>query len=270
MSKKRSTNLTRQLSQRSRGRRQALAAQTRLAETKSRLRNDPVPDMRLESRTTSSLNAPPRNVRQINQAHVAEIAEAIERLGFANPILITEEGQILDGVSRWEAAKVLGIDEIPCLVLRDASPKQIRMLRIALNRLGEKGQWELEELRIEMEELKLEDEPITILGFDTPELDQIMVVDGPPDARLNNVPLPTMHGPAVAREGDVWHLGRHRLACADATRPESYRLLFWDSPGPARAMFTDPPYNIQIGGFAVGRGGAGTPGVCDGLRRDDG
>ena len=57
----------------------------------------------------------------------------------------------------------------------------------------------------------------------------------------------------MSRLGDIWKLGRHRLICADATKPSSFVRLFADA-SPARAVFTDPPYNIKIDGFAVGAG----------------
>jgi DNA modification methylase len=56
----------------------------------------------------------------------------------------------------------------------------------------------------------------------------------------------------VTRPGDVWSIGRHRLICGDATVPKTYERLL----GKARAqmVFTDPPYNVPIGGHVCGLG----------------
>src|SRR3977135_3875462 len=70
-----------------------------------------------------------------------------------------------------------------------SNPKQ-RLLRVALNRLGENGAWSLEDLKVEFEELIVEQTPIEISGFSAPEMDQILLGDDPPPHEL--VPLP--HG----------------------------------------------------------------------------
>ena len=57
-----------------------------------------------------------------------------------------------------------------------------RTLRLALNRLSEKGQWDLTELKIEFEELILTDTPIEISGFSLEQIDQIVLSDEPEGA----------------------------------------------------------------------------------------
>ena len=92
------------------------------------------------------------------------------------------------------------------------------MLRLAVNRLGEKGQWDLDELKIEFEELILDDAPIEISGFSLDEIDQIVIGDESEVAEQG----PLEPGPgavAVARLGDLFELGPHRLICGDATDP---------------------------------------------------
>jgi DNA modification methylase len=53
----------------------------------------------------------------------------------------------------------------------------------------------------------------------------------------------------VSREGDVWLLGEHRLACGDATKPEAWKRLM--AGREAHLIFTDPPYGVSY----QGRGG---------------
>jgi DNA modification methylase len=56
----------------------------------------------------------------------------------------------------------------------------------------------------------------------------------------------------ISKLGDLWHLGHHRLLCADATKKKSYTILMGERK--ARMVFTDPPYNVQINGHVCGKG----------------
>jgi DNA modification methylase len=55
----------------------------------------------------------------------------------------------------------------------------------------------------------------------------------------------------VTRPGDLWSIGRHRLICGDATKPEAYSQLLEGAQ--AQMVFTDPPYNVPIRGHICGR-----------------
>jgi hypothetical protein len=88
-----------------------------------------------------------------------------------------------------------------------------------VNRLGEKGQWNLDELKIEFEELILAGAAIEITGFELQEIDQI-VLDG---EGVEQGPLaPTPGAIAVAHPGDTFQLGAHRVVCGSATDPETF------------------------------------------------
>jgi DNA modification methylase len=217
-------------------------------------RNDLLPQIKLESRALSSLHAPARAVRQVRPEHVAEIAHSMSVFGVVNPILITADGKIIDGVSSVEAARTVGLGILPCVVIDHLKSEEVRLLRLALNRLGEKGRWDLDELQVEFQELLDIGMPVEVTGFTLPEIDIVVMHDEVVvDQAANDVPAVIDGAPAVSKLGDLWKLGRHRLLCADATKPESYARLF-EGTSLARAVFTDPPYNIQIDGFAVGAG----------------
>ena len=68
---------------------------------------------------------------------------------------------------------------------------------------------------------------------------------------------PAVDGPAATVEGDIWHLGAHRLICGNALSPEVCEtLLAGDS---AQMVFTDPPYNVPIDRHVSGLGEAKHP-----------
>ena len=120
------------------------------------------------------------------------------------------------------------------------------MLRLAINRLAEKGEWNLDALKIEFDELILLDAPIEITGFSPAEIDQVILGDA--GEGLEQGPVePEPCATAIARIGDTFQLGPHRIACGDATDPTVLaRLLEGDDL--VRLVLTDEPYNVKIAG----------------------
>jgi hypothetical protein len=136
-------------------------------------------------------------------------------LGFCDPLLIGHDNEIIHGDTRFEAALQLGIDQFPCVRIDHLTPQEQRALRLAVNRLAEKGEWDLDALKVEFEELVLTDAPIEIIGFSGDEIDQILLADT--GEGLEEGPLEPESTIAVARIGDIFQLGPHRIICGDAT-----------------------------------------------------
>jgi hypothetical protein len=114
--------------------------------------------------------------------------------------------------------------------------------------LAEKGQWDLDALKIEFEELIVIDAPIEITGFSPAEIDHVILGDVPEG--LEQGPLEP-DSVAVARIGDIFLLGPHRIVCGSATDSVVLaRLLEGDVP--ARVVLTDEPYNVKIAGRVTG------------------
>lgn len=212
-------------------------------------RNDLLPALRREDRDLASLRMAGRKVRVLDPGHVREVAASIRTLGFSVPVIIDQDGTILDGVVRVEAAKMLGLGTVPCIVADHLTAAEKRVLRLAVNRLGEKGGWDLGELRLEFEELIVEDAPIEITGFSLAEIDEIRLDDevGTPEVG----PLEP-EGTPVARIGDAFRLGPHRLICGDARDPELLAHLMGELQ--ARMVLTDQPYNVPVAGHVTGGG----------------
>jgi DNA modification methylase len=209
------------------------------------VRNDLLPKLQLVDRAPAEVILPQRNVRDLDPAHVRETASAVSHLGFSVPILIDHDNNLVDGAVRLEAAKLLGLPRVPCIVVSHLSASERRLLRIAMNRLQEKGQWNLDSLRIEFQELILEDAPIEITGFSLPEIDQILLDDEV--AAVEQGPLaPELDVQPVVRVGDHFVLGRHEIICDDATDPRVLERLMHEDQ--ARLLLTDEPYNVKIAG----------------------
>ena len=215
-------------------------------------RNDLLPELKLVQRRLSELKAEGHAIRPVDPAHATEVATSIKMFGMIVPLLVAGD-EIIDGKARAQAAKALGLETVPCIQVEHLSETEVRQVKIAVNALGEKGRWDITELRLELTELKLLEVSIDILGFSTPQLDLIQAANEEP-APEPEEELEPARGPPMARAGDLWVLGRHRVLCGDATQPESYRLLLGEEPEPVRLCLTDLPYNCSISGHVSSTG----------------
>ncbi len=213
-------------------------------------RNDLLPQLTLAYLPVKALRSSPRKLRRVDPAHVREVANVIASLGFCDPILVGRNNLVLDGEVRLEAAKLLGLALAPCVRVEHLSEQEQRLLRLAVNRLGEKGAWDLDELKIEFEELILTDAPLEITGFSIGEIDDVLIGDEIEATEAG--PLePDGATEGMAQPGDLFQLGAHRVICGDARDPEIIKRLM-DGDGPARVLLTDPPYNVPVGGHVTG------------------
>src|SRR6202171_786113 len=178
-------------------------------------------------RKISDLKPFARNARTHSRKQVNHIAGSIGEFGFTNPVLVDENGQIIAGHGRVQAAKQLGLTEIPTIQIGNLSRTQKRALRLADNRLAENAGWDLEILAVELKDLQADGFEVVITGFETSHIDVIL------DAAANkksdrhdddNIPIPVA-GPAVAQAGDLWLLGAHRVFCGNALENDSYDTI---------------------------------------------
>jgi hypothetical protein len=150
------------------------------------------------------------------------------------------------------AARQLGLGEVPAVSLTDLSDAELRMLRLALNRITEDTAWDREALALEFSEI-LELAPqieLEISGFEMGEID--VLVDGRGLDQEDELPPIDAGATPVTRAGDLWVLGEHHMLCGDALQPEGYaRVLGTDK---AHMIFADPPYNVAIEGNVSGLG----------------
>jgi hypothetical protein len=213
------------------------------------VRNDLLPALQVKSYSTDSLRSPARRVRKADSAHIREIANSIRAFGFNVPVLIGRDNTVLDGASRLEAARQIGLSTVPGIRVDHLNATEQRLLRLAVNRLAEKGTWDLEELKAEFNELIIEDAPIELSGFGLDEVDQLVIGDRDEATESRNLePVPGTL--LVTRVGDLFRLGPHRLICGDSSNPEVVRRLMQTDV--ARLIFTDEPFNVAIGGHVTG------------------
>jgi hypothetical protein len=196
-----------------------------------------------------------RETRRHAPHQVRKLSMSLHRFGFVLPILIDAERRVVAGWGLVLAARQLGLREVPAVSLTDMSEADLRVLRLALNRITDDAEWGRAALKLEFSDILVLAPQIELedTGFEIGEID-VHLDGGRGVDQEDDAPVPAIEGdaPPVARVGDLWVLGDHRLLCADALDGESYkRLLRADK---ADMMFTDPPYNVPVEGHASGLG----------------
>lgn len=178
-----------------------------------------------------------RNAKKHDDTQINNVAESIRQFGFVQPIVIDSNGVIVIGHCRFEAAKRLKYDEVPCIMVDDLTPEQVDALRIVDNKTNE-SPWDIDLLTEELQDLDL-----SMFDFswdlmeETAEATEI-TEDEAPEVDKTNDP--------ISKFGQIWKLGRHRLMCGDSTSEENVKALL----GGAKAdlLLTDPPYGVDYTG----------------------
>jgi site-specific DNA-methyltransferase (adenine-specific) len=170
-----------------------------------------------------------KNAKKHSQKQIQQVADSIKRFGFVQPIVIDKNNEVVIGHCRLDAAKLLGLKEVPTISVENLTKEEVKALRLADNKLNE-SEWDM---GLAIEELKgLPEEMIKITGFDR---DLLIEADDRDDIIPENVP-------AKSKLGDLYELGKHRILCGDATKKDDVDKLMDGKK--ADMVFTDPPYNI--------------------------
>ena len=190
-----------------------------------------------------------RNARVHSDQQVAQIAASIAEFGFANPILAGSDGVIVAGHGRLAAARKLGLDTVPVVVLDHLTPTQRRALVITDNRLAENASWDEAMLRVELDALREDAFDLSLTGFDADELADLLAGEETTTAgSTDDDAVPEAPETPVSRLGDVWLLGPHRVLCGDATDPASYDALLGNER--VQLIWSDPPYGVNYANSA--------------------
>lgn len=184
------------------------------------------------------------NSRTHSDEQVSQIAASIKEFGFLNPVIIDEDNGLIAGHGRVMAAKKLGIDEIPFVVANGLTEAQKKAYVIADNQLALNAGWDLEKLKLEVENLIELDFDTDILGFEQEFIDDLLADCEPVEGLTDEDEVPEVPEIPVTVKGDVWLLGDHRLMCGDSTSIDDVEKLMDGKK--ADMVFTDPPYNTGM------------------------
>ena len=114
--------------------------------------------MRIEYLKISSIKPYEKNTRKHTDRDVGEIVKSIEKFGFNDPIGIWgNENIIVEGHGRYQAAKKIGLKEIPCIRLDNLTDEQRRAYAIAHNATAELSEFDFDNLADELADIDLND-----------------------------------------------------------------------------------------------------------------
>ncbi len=183
-----------------------------------------------------------RNARTHSDAQIAQIAASIQEFGWTNPILVDGSNGIIAGHGRVLAARKLGLSEVPVIELSHLTEAQKRAYIIADNKLALNAGWDDELLKVEFEELKLEDFDLELTGFTLDEI-AALAPEEIPAGKTDEDYVPEVQPEPISKLGDVWICGKHRVMCGDCTDALVVeKVLNGVLP---HLMVTDPPYGVE-------------------------
>lgn len=96
---------------------------------------------------------PYENNPRVNDKAASAVAKSIKAYGFKVPIVISADGEIVCGHTRYKASVQLGLDKVPCIVADDLTPEQIKAFRLADNKVSDVSIWDNKKLLQELDEL---------------------------------------------------------------------------------------------------------------------
>ena len=204
--------------------------------------------MILTSHGPGALKPDPNNARTHSAKQIEQICASIRAFGFSNPILVTPDLSVIAGHGRLQAAKKLGLDQVPTIVLEGLTEMQVRALRIADNKIALNAGWDTDLLKIELQEIIVGELSFApeALGFSTGEIDVIL---SKASADPQEDVIPAVPQTAMSQPGDIWILGEHRIGCGDG-RDAAFLQAVVGEGARVDAAFLDPPYNVRIQGHA--------------------
>ncbi len=211
----------------------------------------------------SDLRLSDRNPRTISTGRLENLKRSLEQdRAFldARPLLVNSypgrENVVIAGNMRLRAAQALGWEEVPVLMV--SVPPEIE----AQWNLKDNNQWGdyiEDDLAQILTELTARGVDTEILGFEPDALERLLGLESATTQGDDDFDpaLPTV---PETRSGDLLVLGPHRLVCGDSRDASTWSLLMEsgeDAGALADAIWTDPPYGVDLAGVALPSRGEG-------------
>ena len=182
-----------------------------------------------------------RNSRTHSDAQVTKIAASIREFGFLNPIIVDGANGIIAGHGRVMAAQKLGLDTLPVIEAAHLTEAQKRAYVIADNRLALDAGWDNDMLKVELSDLQADGFNLELTGFSLDEIAAFLV--DPTEGLTDPDAVPDVPEVPVSALGDIWVLGKHRIACGSSTDAHTVEALL--AGVKPHLMVTDPPYGVE-------------------------
>ena len=185
----------------------------------------------------------PRKKLKKGDKEYEKIKKSIVEFGYVAPIIVNFDGTVIGGHQRLTVLSDLGYKEVQCVQVQIKDENKVKALNVALNKIT--GAWNEELLADLMVDLQDADFNLDLTGFEAPEIDQLFSKVHNKEVKEDDFDVDEeLIKPTISKQGDIWHLGKHRVICGDSTNPETYQLLLEDKK--ANLVVTDPPYNVNV------------------------
>jgi site-specific DNA-methyltransferase (adenine-specific) len=184
----------------------------------------------------------PRKKLKPGDKEYEKIKNSIKEFGYVEPIIINADMTIIGGHQRLTVLSDLGYEDVECIMIQVDKTKE-KALNIALNKIT--GEWNKELLVDLIKDLQSSDFGVEVTGFEPPEIEQLF--NSVHDKKITEDDFDVdaeLQKPCVAKTGDIWMLGSHRVICGDSILPETYERLMGGKR--ANLVVSDPPYNVNV------------------------
>jgi DNA modification methylase len=186
-----------------------------------------------------------RNARVHSPAQIEQIKASLDTFGWQNAILVDANRVVIAGHGRLEGARARGDKVVPVVVATDLDEMQVRLYRLADNKIALNSAWDEDLLSAEMTDLAALDLNLNVTGFDGLELDKLLTHflgdDGGGMTDPDEAPEPQPN--PVTVPGDIWLLGSHRIICGSSTDAATVAAVL--AGAKPHLMVTDPPYGVE-------------------------
>jgi len=189
----------------------------------------------------------PRKDLKPGDPEYEKLKRSMQEFGYVEPIVWNKRtGNIVGGHQRYKVLLDMGMSEVDCVVV-DLDETKEKALNLALNKI--QGDWDYEKLKDLLQELDTGEFDLELTGFDMDEIEELIAQFAPEESEVEEDdfdPEENIPEIPVTQPGDLWILGRHRLLCGDATKPDDVNRLMEGKL--ADLIVTDPPYNVDYKG----------------------
>ena len=215
----------------------------------------------------------PRNPNLHPKKQIELLAKIIKAQGWRNPIVVSNlSGFVTKGHARLEAAKLLGLTEVPVDFQDYDTPESEMADMLADNRLAELAEPDLPLLKDILIEIDSGALDMDLTGYDAESIERLMTQLHQPEEGLTDDDAIPEQVETRCKKGDLWKLGEHRLLCGDSTVITDVERLMGGEK--ADMVFTSPPYNLGVsakmsGNTAIGKRGNAYESYNDNQTEDD-
>lgn len=185
----------------------------------------------------------PRKKLKPGDKEYEKIKNSIQEFGYVEPIIVNYDMTVIGGHQRLTVLKDLGYTEVQCVEVHIEDENKVKALNVALNKII--GSWNEQLLADLIVDLQSANFNTDFTGFEAPEIEQLFSKVHNKEIKEDSFDVEAeLKKPTIAKLGDVWMLGRHRVICGDSTLPETYTTLMDGKR--ANLVLTDPPYNVDV------------------------